>query len=597
MSVDLFLNTLFHDKPEKDWLLLWEKHPDQKVSYWFDHVSDAVKHFNSQGLLQDTYVGCGPSTRSLPTFRRCKAEEISGIPAAWIDVDVLNPVHSKPNLPENNQKALEIIEPFPLKPTIVVHSGHGYQFWWVFDKFAKFKSEKMHEEASTLLHQFTWTMRDMARSMGYDLDMTFDLSRVFRIPGGRNFKDDPPAPITLEHCSRDFYSFAEFNNALQAFRINMGADATPIEDRKITSVKVATIVQGEKFVLDPNANPPQEKFETLRDFDTKFKASWEHRRKDFKSGDESASAYDLSLASFALGAGWTEQETVDLLIAFRRNNNLKAKLVESYYRRTLTAASNAVAVQQNFDDLAIAVENTSAENLANKTPEEKAVLKSEAQKILWKIVHIKFLRILKYKVDPAEYRLELESTCIHLGGIQNLIDQPYFKRKIADAVGVYLVGLKADKWALVAQALLNLCEEVSAGEDTSSRGLLKHWLQNFLEQYAPLYDMTEGMLTHRPFYHKDSLYISGPDLRNYIAMFWREIINPKSMGIMLKEYGFQPLSLNVKKNNSYVSRAVWKIEIAKNKIAQSFLDVDLLNNANEQALEAQLLKDKPKEDM
>src|SRR5687768_6678909 len=72
------------------------------------------------------------------------------------------------------------------------------------------------------------------------------------------------------------------------------------------------------FTLDPTASPPLEKFSLLASMETKFFDSWEHRRPDFQ--DQSASGYDLSLASYALRGGWTWQETVDLLIAHRRKH-------------------------------------------------------------------------------------------------------------------------------------------------------------------------------------------------------------------------------------------------------------------------------------
>lgn len=585
MSAELFLNTLFHNKPGKDWILIWEKHPERepepsvKISYWFDHVAEAIKHFIKQGTLQDTYVGCGTSNKALPTYRRCKAEEISGIPGVWLDIDILNPAaHTKSNLPENETKALEIISSFPLKPTMIVHSGHGFQFWWVFDIFASFKSQRMREEAADLVHAFTWTMRDVARSMGYDLDMTFDLSRVFRIPGGRNFKSDPPAPVTLKNCNRDFYSFIDFNNALQAFRLKMGNDASSIEERKNTTIAMDNTIHGKHFVLDPQANPPQIKLKTLLDYDQKFRASWEHRRNDFKKGDDSASVYDLSLASFAFSAGWDDQEVVDLLIAFRRNNNLKPKLIESYYKRTLTAASNAIKQKESFE----ALETATIELACAVDGNEILKIKETAKQSLTQIFGIPVQRILKYPTDPVEYKLELEDRCIHLGPVQYIIEQPFFKRKFADIVGKYLVKMKEDRWKIIADAMLAICEDCPIGDDTTTRGLINYYLQQFLDQYIPLYDRNEGLLSHRPFFYKDSLYITGPDFRKYIGRFHKENITMKAMGIMLKDYGFQSIAMSIKKDNRWLMRSAWKIEIAKNKIAQYFVNADLLKNANEQ---------------
>jgi hypothetical protein len=78
-----------------------------------------------------------------------------------------------------------------------------------------------------------------------------------------------------------------------------------------------------------------------------FKASWEMKRK-FPSGKDSGSEYDMSLAAFALQADWSWQETVNLLIAFRRANGLKPTTVidgdpgtplrKGYYSRTRSMA-------------------------------------------------------------------------------------------------------------------------------------------------------------------------------------------------------------------------------------------------------------------
>lgn len=589
MGTELFLNLLFHDKPDSDYILIWEK-DERKLSYWFKKTSEAIKHITTRQAKCDTYVGCGTSAKTYTSFRRCKADEISGIPAAWIDVDILDPVHSKPNLPESPQKALEVIEVFPLKPTIVVHSGHGYQFWWVFKKFGKINDARDREVAADLLHLFTWRMRDRARSMGYDLDMTFDLSRVFRVPGTKNRKDNPPLQVVMEQCNQHLtYDVKEFKEAVNQFTERLGADATPVGERKKISITANDIVTGETFKLDPNAEPPRDKHEALMEFEPKYAASYEHRRKDFKSGDESASAYDLSLASFATANGWEPQEIVNMLIAFRRVNNLPIKLVESYYNRTLKAASNAIEHREAIENLGVINSEGLLIDDPDKTPEENAKRKAEstekAKDYIFKIIKIKILGVSKYMVDPPEYKLETEKYCIHLGGIQNLIDQTYFRRKLADATATVMRQLKGVEWNEVAQALLNMHVEVSAGLDTSGKGKVKDWLRNYLAHYTPLYDKNEGLLSERPFYHHDSLYIYGPAFRQYIARHRNELITSISMGIMLREYGFSSLQMNVPIKQKYSSRTAWKIEVAKDKIAAEFCDMEMLHQANKIELE------------
>ncbi len=171
--------------------------------------------------------------------------------------------------------------------------------------------------------------------MGFALDMTFDLARIMRIPGTTNYKSIP-VPVKLLSCSDVRYHIDDIEMAVPEMVL------PPI----LVPSKVATAL-GERFVLDPKADPPATKLYALGEAEPLFKASWEMKRK-FPSGKESGSEYDLSLAAFALQADWSWQETVNLLIAFRRTKGLKPKTVIEgdpgtplrgrYYSRTLAMA-------------------------------------------------------------------------------------------------------------------------------------------------------------------------------------------------------------------------------------------------------------------
>ena len=87
--------------------------------------------------------------------------------------------------------------------------------------------------------------------------------------------------------------------------------------------------------LDPKADPPRAKFDALMQ-GNRFAQTWGHARSDLQ--DQSPSTYDMSLASQAVGAGWTDQEVTDLLIAHRRYQKVDLKLRLDYYQRTLANA-------------------------------------------------------------------------------------------------------------------------------------------------------------------------------------------------------------------------------------------------------------------
>ena len=106
---------------------------------------------------------------------------------------------------------------------------------------------------------------------------------------------------------------------------------------------------GGGLALDPEADPSILKLEVLLKANPKFRKSWEQDRKDMT--DQSASAYDLSMATIALGAGWSDQEVVNLLICWRRKHGHDLKLRENYYVVTLDKAKEPIVMAQAQEQL------------------------------------------------------------------------------------------------------------------------------------------------------------------------------------------------------------------------------------------------------
>lgn len=79
--------------------------------------------------------------------------------------------------------------------------------------------------------------------------------------------------------------------------------------------------------LDLNAPLPRAKFDELSAGSERFRKTWARQRDDLQ--DQSASAYDLALASQAARAGWTDNEIVALIREWR------AKHGEGFKARTL----------------------------------------------------------------------------------------------------------------------------------------------------------------------------------------------------------------------------------------------------------------------
>lgn len=583
MGAKTFLHTLFGNKPKDAHILIWEKGEKQKTSHWFKDLDNALEHIREHGKDQDTYVGCGVSGQALTAYQRCKANDIAGIPGAWLDIDIQDSVHKKTNLPKNEEEALAIVNSFPLKPTIIIHSGHGFQCWWVFEKFVSFKSHKVRDEADDLLYQFQWTMRDKARSMNCEIDMTHDLSRVLRIPETFNHKTKPPVPVVLTYSNGNFCNPVEFRNSIKELRITLGDAATPIGER-VKETPRELLEEGE-FVLDPKAVPPEDKFDVLMAFEPRFKASWNKERKDFEKKDNSPSVYDLSLATFAAYAEWTIQEVVDLLIAFRRKHGLDLKLRKDYYQATYNRAYSGI----NRENAAREIQTL----WSDVSPENREKIVAEAKEHIKTLLGIDLIEIMKYMMDPPEYKLVTTTSCIHLGPIQNVIEENLVRRKIADVTGHVIPYFKREVWNAIANALTKIVREIPMGEETTTKGQMRAFINRYLQQYAPVYDMEDVYITYKSYFLGHYLYIFGYKLREYLAMYLKEYIAQKTMGIMLKEYGFEPLQVHFQtKEGKRASRSVYRIDIQKDETVRSFVDDAMLGYANKLHLERETEKEK-----
>lgn len=552
---DFFFN-LFRSKPADDYILLWEKIDDQtnpeesiKRSSWFQNVEDAIKYAQAN-CNHNIYVGCGTSPKNFGSKRRCQAHQIAGIPGLWLDIDIAHgTAHKKENLPRSIQEARKIIEPIPLTPSMVVHSGHGLQFWWLFEEFISFKSDEHRTEIAELTHGFLQFIKDTAWAKHkFEVDMVFDLSRVLRIPDTANTKTNPPVFAKLMACCENRYTIEDMNffEPVQVAKKSTGSKNTQ-------RWQTITYPENAQFTLDPEANPPFEKFEALKSNEPRFGESWEMKRKDFS--DSSPSSYDYSLASFAFYADWTWQEVANLIISFRRKHDIDLKLRYDYYERTLARAYDTVSqvrAQENIEDMCLNVGK--AKDL--KDDERREVIGENISKILG----IKIKRIIKFIMDPPHYKIETPVGNVMIGTVGNLINQDSLRNHLAAATGKYLNRRKNDKWAPIAQALLDACEEVEVGEEGSEEGIMRAWLNDYMQDRGtPSMDPDDAQIAMIPFQKDGYIYFFGTDFRSWLSMFRRETMTPRQMGYKLRNFGCVADKIGFKYNEKFITKSVWRL--------------------------------------
>ena len=211
MSPQAFKDTLYGNA-ETGWLTIF--YTPSRRTVWFP-ATEAVPELD---LDQNCYFGIG-IRRQRPGngVARGKADDIIGIPGLWLDLDYHSSgVHkTRHPLPPIEDAALSLLDTAPYKPSLIVHSGHGLQVYWLFKEIPCFDTKDDRETFSRLCRGWQHLFQRAARDKGWHVDSTADLARVLRIPGTRNLKTDEPREVNVPEANdfryepSDFRDFAE----------------------------------------------------------------------------------------------------------------------------------------------------------------------------------------------------------------------------------------------------------------------------------------------------------------------------------------------------------------------------------------------------
>ncbi len=211
-----FLDALFGRKDPEEYILIWTA--EGRRSSWHKGTADAAAYARSLGA-KDVYVGVALSPADHGQVQRLKVEDggerpPSSISALWCDIDVAGPGHKKQNLPPTEEDAKSILFP-DMPPSVLVHSGGGWQGWWIFRKPWKLDTPEAVAAAGKLAARWNKALRARAEARGWELDSVGDLPRVLRLPGTFNQKiPGQPRPVTILHLNERRYDPRHLNSYL-----------------------------------------------------------------------------------------------------------------------------------------------------------------------------------------------------------------------------------------------------------------------------------------------------------------------------------------------------------------------------------------------
>ena len=304
---------------------------------------------------------------------------------------------------------------------------------------------------------------------------------------------------------------------------------------------------GGGLALDPEADPSLLKLEVLLKDNPKFRKSWEQDRKDMN--DQSASAYALSMATIALGAGWSDQEVVNLMICWRRKHGHDLKLREGYYEITLAKAKEPIVMAQAQEQL--------NETLLQPPDDETEVLMHN----LATLFSVDITRIVKYLGDPPIYYMYTEQGNITLGKIGNVISQKRFQGLAAAATGVMIPSVSKKIWEQRVQAMLLACEEIEVGDASHPAQETRLWLAKYLLEKPPREDeeWEKAAEAKQPFLRHGRVHVFMDDLRRWLELAVGNQMTSRALGRRLRLCMAQPGQVNIRIGNTRTTRACWML--------------------------------------
>ncbi len=205
--IESFCDILYGDSDE-GWITI-NSFPD-KMTKWFKLGGRPPRI----DLEKHCYIGIGIRGVKLPSGRG-EEKDVIGIPGLWLDLDYESQAGTHKNktpLPPSVDACLDLLKIAPYEPSLIIHSGHGLQAYWLFNEVWYFDDQEENNQASNMNHGWqNWFILEAAKK-GWHVDSTFDLSRVFRVPGSYNHKTEPPVPVKIIHQSSIRYQPSDFDD-------------------------------------------------------------------------------------------------------------------------------------------------------------------------------------------------------------------------------------------------------------------------------------------------------------------------------------------------------------------------------------------------
>ncbi len=138
---------------------------------------------------QNIYFGLGLRCPGLSSYRVGRTKDVVAIPAFAVDIALYRPgAHRAENLPMTRSDVDNILSVVP-SPSLEVSTGHGLHSYWQFPEPRVIANDKDRYRLNREYKAFQARIIHHAGKLGFHVDRTASIQRVWRLPGFRNAKE------------------------------------------------------------------------------------------------------------------------------------------------------------------------------------------------------------------------------------------------------------------------------------------------------------------------------------------------------------------------------------------------------------------------
>ena len=521
---------------------------------WFHNARDAGAHAQMQD--RDVYFSPAVFPEEMPQGKKGGKGDVIGLSAVWVDVDFEHPDVKKKNaVPGSAEEAYDLIyNGFPWAPSLILHSGHGLQAFWIFKEPFIFEGpDDTDRDRANILAYATWRMINRAAvGKGWRIDSTYNLDRIMRVGGTYNMKDvENPKTVWCYEFNNTFYTEDELYDWI---------DEIPQEELdRVLGKKDGGVSETTRYdiQLDRSAEVPKEWWDWMVDVEPEFKLLF-YKKKDVdknkKGQDTTLSGYDMSLVNYMVLYEWPPQIIADTIIHFRRQNGdegdvAKAANRPDYICRCIdTAKENQQknSTDINFDQLQQRVARQQVQG-EEPSKNEAEKLAQEAKAKLATKLQLRLEKILKYQSEPPHYELILQGgKRVPIGDAGNLVTQSNMQRKVFESINYWFARNKSDEWHRIVSTFGAIMEEVATGQETRDEDMLRLWIRDYLQEAGVWLDPDDAYADKRPFVYERHLYVFLNKLKHNISVSKTEKVSTKWLSLTLKKLGCGDEQMNFK---------------------------------------------------